>query len=261
MLSWGTLWPYGKHQKRSSAPSSSIDSNMASENVERDVGHHLNSYLSPLLRLPAEIREQIWIQTVVDDAALDIIHPTISHSKRPSVRVQQPAISRACRQIRREVIPLFYRSNNFQLHCALKFKVRDSLENISSRSRSGWLLRDIASEVQLLSVMQYSYAVMENFETARKWLAAIGHDNQKSVGSIRICCLAADACILREMATIRFDYRSLQVLATSQPVLIEHWQWQADNDGDDTQERCRATACANRYMPHKHYKITRIEQG
>lgn len=105
--------------------------------------------------------------------------------------------------------------------------------------------------------MQYSYAVMENFETARRWLAAIGPENQKFIGSIQICCLAADECILREMATMRFDYKSLQILGADQPVLAECWEWSAEDEGDDAEQRCRATACANRYMPHKHCQIRR----
>ncbi|EME48126.1 hypothetical protein DOTSEDRAFT_69908 [Dothistroma septosporum NZE10] len=235
-----------------------MDSNMPLNNVDCDATEQLNAKVSLLLRLPAELREHIWLQAVVDNAVLDIIHPAVGHSRKPSVRVLQPSISKTCRQARRETIPLFYKHNTFQLHCALKFKVRNALENISPSSSPGWLLKDVASEVQLLSIMQYSYAAMENFGTARRWLTALGKENREYFGSIQICCLAADACILREMATMRFDYKSLQVLATRQPVLIENWQWDARDEGDETEERCRATACANRYMPHKYYKIRRI---
>jgi hypothetical protein len=58
---------------------------------------------SPLLKLPAEIRNEIWRWTVVVPNQLAI------YGDNP----KQPAITRTCRQIRQESIGYFYRKNSF----------------------------------------------------------------------------------------------------------------------------------------------------
>lgn len=54
---------------------------MSSRDLNQDKIEKLNLTMSPFLRLPAELREQIWLQTVADLEVLDIIHPTVGPSK------------------------------------------------------------------------------------------------------------------------------------------------------------------------------------
>lgn len=80
----------------------------------------LNEQNSPLLKIPAEVRENIFIRVVAEEEPLSIVPPELGYSKKADTLVTQPPLSYVSRQCRREAIPLFYSENTFQLRCKLR---------------------------------------------------------------------------------------------------------------------------------------------
>ena len=65
-----------------------------------------------LLRLPAELRNRIYHLAVVNEKPLDIVH----HKRyRRAKAPQQPALASTSKQLREEVLPIFYGGNSFVL--------------------------------------------------------------------------------------------------------------------------------------------------
>jgi hypothetical protein len=65
-----------------------------------------------LLDLPAELRNRIYHFAVVNEKPIDIIH----HKRwRRAEALQQPALASTCKQLRKEVLPIFYGGNSFVL--------------------------------------------------------------------------------------------------------------------------------------------------
>lgn len=69
---------------------------------------------SPLLSLPAELRNYIWELVVVRDQPIDAT-PVAQYISPSYVQglVKQPPLSQVCRSVRQEVVSIFYGSNDF----------------------------------------------------------------------------------------------------------------------------------------------------
>jgi len=63
---------------------------------------------SALLELPAELRNLIYEYTLTAPDRLVLTNDTLP---------EQPALTRTCRQIRSECLPMFYEKNQFRYYC------------------------------------------------------------------------------------------------------------------------------------------------
>jgi len=63
---------------------------------------------SPLMKLPAELREHIYRYTIVSDSPI----VTDPHD---TATIKQPNLLLTCRQIRSETLPIYYRENTFDI--------------------------------------------------------------------------------------------------------------------------------------------------
>ena len=70
---------------------------------------------SPLLSLPAELRNRIYELAVVEPDLIKLMG--FRGVGKFEIRVAQPALTRACRQLRRECLALFYEANIFLGEC------------------------------------------------------------------------------------------------------------------------------------------------
>ena len=70
----------------------------------------------PLLELPAELRNRIWEQVIVKEGPISLAPASDLADGEELETGAQPALSRVCRQIREETLPMFYAHNIFRLH-------------------------------------------------------------------------------------------------------------------------------------------------
>ncbi|KAF2160412.1 hypothetical protein M409DRAFT_29258 [Zasmidium cellare ATCC 36951] len=89
--------------------------------------HNANS---PLLKLPAELRIEIYSLCLISPNRVNLNKPYISFSQRrhPNrggqlLKVHPPALFRVCRQTRCETIPIYFRKNKFRVF-ALNYDVK-----------------------------------------------------------------------------------------------------------------------------------------
>jgi len=73
-----------------------------------DEAEQRNRLASPLLRLPPELRNRITEYAVTE------IAPITVSSRRRLDESRQPALTRVCRQLRRETVETFYQVNDFE---------------------------------------------------------------------------------------------------------------------------------------------------
>ncbi|KAF2165399.1 hypothetical protein M409DRAFT_24249 [Zasmidium cellare ATCC 36951] len=73
----------------------------------------IHNAASRLLRLPAEIRNQIYQLLVVQDTTIEVIERGSRYRLSPDLK--QPPLSLVCRQIRHEVLSVFYSENTFNI--------------------------------------------------------------------------------------------------------------------------------------------------
>lgn len=72
---------------------------------------------SRLMKLPAELRNLIYELVVVEAKTIDIVDPDhVQGGPGVSERAKQPGIAQVCRQLRREVLPIFYSQNTFRVN-------------------------------------------------------------------------------------------------------------------------------------------------
>lgn len=84
---------------------------MASDNNVAAATGHLHS---PLFKLPAELRNAIWELVVAEDQPLHVEPPLTYRLDRADVgTVLQPPLTKTCRAIRTEALPIFYSANKF----------------------------------------------------------------------------------------------------------------------------------------------------
>lgn len=73
--------------------------------------------LSPLLTLPAEIRNRIYEFALINiDPLATAPQSNIIHASSSAI---QPGLTRSCRQVRNETLKMFYTCNTFLLYCDL----------------------------------------------------------------------------------------------------------------------------------------------
>lgn len=111
----------------SSSSSFQLHFNIAVANMARKLSvraaaqrEKLNKQNSPLLKIPAEVREDIFIRVVAEEEPLSIVPPELGYSKKADTLVTHPPLCWVSRQCRREATPLFYSENTFQLRCKLR---------------------------------------------------------------------------------------------------------------------------------------------
>lgn len=84
---------------------------------------------SPLLELPAELREAIFELAVVSEKPI-VTFKLDQYQKDSYQEARQPAITRVSRQVRSESLPIYYDCNNFVIHT----------EGAKSDDASRWLM-------------------------------------------------------------------------------------------------------------------------
>ncbi|KAK4496619.1 hypothetical protein PRZ48_012599 [Zasmidium cellare] len=82
---------------------------------------------SPLLKLPAELRIEIYKYCLVESDRINVNVPFSRFAHRiyrhsPHLKVQPPELFRVSRQIRQETIPIYFRHNEFRVF-ALNYDV------------------------------------------------------------------------------------------------------------------------------------------
>ncbi|KAK5127818.1 hypothetical protein LTR85_004934 [Meristemomyces frigidus] len=85
------------------------------------------------LDLPPELRNRVYDDLVVTEAPL--LPSACQHTSRPSAA--QPDITRVCRQIRQEALPMFYGLNQFDVHihrCDFAYFI-DYMDTIGEHNR------------------------------------------------------------------------------------------------------------------------------
>lgn len=70
----------------------------------------------PLLDLSAALRNRICEQAIIKDEAVSLAPASDLVAGEPLETGAQPAVSRVCRQLRQETLPMFYARNTFRLH-------------------------------------------------------------------------------------------------------------------------------------------------
>ncbi|KAK5740370.1 hypothetical protein LTR17_004633 [Elasticomyces elasticus] len=101
----------------------------------------------PLMRLPPELRDSIYELAVVEKYTLTI--STISYDCNHQ-ESHQPALAKTCRQLRNEVLAVYFRSNNFAIRVAIYSDpyVRELHDDF--RSVHAWLARMTAEHRRML---------------------------------------------------------------------------------------------------------------
>ncbi|KAK4963253.1 hypothetical protein LTR10_000881 [Elasticomyces elasticus] len=101
----------------------------------------------PLMRLPPELRDSIYELAVVEKYTLTISTILYDCNHQES---HQPALAKTCRQLRNEVLAVYFRSNNFAIRVAMYFDpyVRELHDDF--RSVYAWLSRMTAEHRRML---------------------------------------------------------------------------------------------------------------
>ncbi|EME45407.1 hypothetical protein DOTSEDRAFT_33920 [Dothistroma septosporum NZE10] len=199
----------------------------------------LNGGRTSLLALPAELRNHIYSLVVCRTFTIDILDS--GDSSKTSKRVAQPAVARTSRQLRREVLPMFY-GNAFEIDCS----------QYSRYLRPGRVLMDL-EEREFVCTMGRNEEILQGFATVRRWLRNIGEGNRASLGEVLVCCAEEDAVQLLEMALVRFDVGSQCLMACADYPLLEGWSWQGRSRSE---EMCAANVRYGAGLQHYRVVLT-----
>ena len=124
----------------------------------------------PFLRLPAEIRNQIFVLALVEDEAIYIT--TRTDGLRSYAHPLSPALTRVCRQTREEAIPIYYGANTFKFdYLSVCLKWYDELSS-----------PDAAKHVRKIILLEsYGIAPFHDIFSHRDIQTTLALDSKRSV--------------------------------------------------------------------------------
>lgn len=211
------------------------------EPVELALTHNPNALeqtncFTPLLRLPAELRNHIFQLSVLKLFSIDILS---RNSKRQSPRLLQPSLSRTSRQLRREVLPIFYGGNAFEI---------DGTRYSRPLPPDNMLIDSPRNPP--FSTIERDHDTIAGFETVRGWLHTIGSQNRRFIGEILLCCPKEDAGQILEIARVHLDFGRRCLMESGADLRLSGFEWMGQESVD---EICFANACYGAGL--KHFRI------
>lgn len=152
---------------------------------------------SPLFRLPAELRNIIYEMALPEDHPISVgTTPWYSSTTVPPGTGTQPALTRTCRAIRHEALPIFYAENVFITSLAHPINeawMRRWLHAIGPRNRKA------LQQVHIEESEWHSYGFsMDDFRRAQnRFLERLQHSGEVTLGEdryyvVRMDCLTFD---------------------------------------------------------------------
>ncbi|KAK4503289.1 hypothetical protein PRZ48_006717 [Zasmidium cellare] len=201
-----------------------MDNNMPSvgRDNERDAPQPLEVTVddtiteSRFMNLPPELRNRIYEFAVIDSKPIDLVEPDPTRKSRcrRSNKTVQPPLTLVCRQLRHEVLPIFYALNTFKVTVCANTAYFD----------------DWAGPAEYV---------------AMRWVDRLSDLNKKHLGSIRICAFmsASDATedfhcnklynCAEERVWKDASYRPTKAGCMRDKRLLRGWKWVGDVDVEE----------------------------
>ena len=115
--------PHSKHTISSDTMLKTFqEMTLNSASLKRKIEQPALSKVPPFLRLPAELRNRIYELTVVDLSRVISVVDDFPYRKNIKAEVAQPPITKVCRQLRTESLPVFYGANVFKIEAQSRFR-------------------------------------------------------------------------------------------------------------------------------------------